>query len=233
MAMIDSDNEGSIAGSVADSHASDMPDTPNSKKKEHDQNKFKAKHGSIMESSPSTRLCCTHCHTASENNEDDPFLSLKSLFLALWTSIYLRSEPKINKLILHLAFFCNLASLMAFSCDEKDSSKVQFQIRAFLRCNFTSVTALARLLLCRLIYFPPLTPQNGCLSSCGAIFFPVHGTDAKAACRDTRCIKSACRPNQTTIGCRCSKSTPELGENGKAIQKGKGGAIKQVCCYEF
>ncbi len=25
----------------------------------------------------------------------------------------------------------------------------------------------------------------------------------------------------------------ELGENGKAIQKGRGGAKKKVCCYEF
>jgi hypothetical protein len=62
-------------------------------------------------------------------------------------------EPKIKKLILHLALaiFCNLASLMACSRDEKDSSKVQIQIRAFLRCNFTSLTALARLL--------PLSPD--------------------------------------------------------------------------
>jgi hypothetical protein len=45
-------------GSVAASHASDMPDTPNSKKRAR-PNKFKAKPGYIMESSPLTRLCCT------------------------------------------------------------------------------------------------------------------------------------------------------------------------------
>ena len=39
-------------------------------------------------------------------------------------------------------------------------------------------------------------------------FFPVHGSDVKAASRDTCCMKSACRPKQPapTIGCRCSKS---------------------------
>jgi hypothetical protein len=196
-----SDDEGSVAGSVAASHASDMPDTPISKKRARPiqiQGKAWIYHGIIT-------VDAALLHTASENDDDGPFSSLKALLLALWTSIYLQLEPKIKKLILHLAFFCNLASLMACSRDEKDSSKVQIQIRAFLRCNNTSVTALARLL--------PLSPdllstqQNCCLSICGAIFFPVHGIDAKAACRDTRCINSACRPNQTTIGCRCSKST--------------------------
>ena len=147
-----SDDEGSVAGSVAASHASDMPDSadtqaPISKKRARTkqiQGKAWIYHGIIT-------VDAAQLHTASENDDDGPFSSLKALLLALWTSIYLQLEPKIKKLILHLAFFCNLASLMACSRDEKDSSKVQIQIRAFLRCNNTSVTALARLL--------PLSPD--------------------------------------------------------------------------
>ena len=228
-----SDDEGSVAGSVAASHASDMPDTPISKKRARPkqiQGKAWIYHGIIT-------VDVALLHTASENDDDGPFSSLKALLLALWTSIYLQLEPKIKKLILHLAFFCNLASLMACSRDEKDSSKVQIRIRAFLRCNNTSVTALALedCCLCRLIYFPPFPPQNCGLSICGAIFFPVHGIDAKAACRDTRCIKSACRPNQTAIGFRCSKST-NWARTARRYKRGGAAPKKRYAvtvCYEF
>jgi hypothetical protein len=156
-----SDDEGSVAGSVAASHASDMPDTPISKKRARPkqvQGKSWIYHGIIT-------VDAALLHTASENDDDGPFLSLNALLLALWTSIYLQLEPKIKKLILHLAFFCNLTSLMACLRDEKDSSRVQIQIRAFLRCNFTSVTALARLLplspdLLSTIDFAKLLPFN-------------------------------------------------------------------------
>ncbi len=94
-----SDDEGSVSGSVAPSHASDMPDTPISKKREHDQNiqgKAWIYHGIIT-------VDAALLHTASENDDDGPFSSLKALLLALWTSIYLQLEPKIksSSCILH------------------------------------------------------------------------------------------------------------------------------------
>ena len=113
-----SDDEGSVAGSVAASHASDIPDTPISKKRARPkqiQGKAWIHHGIIT-------VDAALLHTASDNDDDGPFSSLKALLLALWTSIYLQLEPKIKTLILHLAFFCNLTSLMACSRDENDSS---------------------------------------------------------------------------------------------------------------
>jgi hypothetical protein len=60
-------------------------------KREHDKNiqgKARIYHGIII-------VDAALLHTASENDEDGPFSSLKSLLLALWTSIYLQLEPKI------------------------------------------------------------------------------------------------------------------------------------------
>ena len=76
-----SDDEGSVAGSVAASHASDMPDTPISKKRARTkqiQGKAWIYHGIIT-------VDAALLHTASENDDDGPFSSLKSLLLALWT----------------------------------------------------------------------------------------------------------------------------------------------------
>ena len=79
-------------------------------------------------------------------------------------------------------------------------------------------------------------------------FFPVHGSDVKAASRDTRCMKSACRPKQPapTIGCRCSKSansaTKRLRDQREAAPK-KYAVMKSpfdclfpllfCCCFVF
>ena len=79
----DSDDEG---------HASDMPDTPNSKKRARPkqiQGKAWIHHGIIT-------VDAALLHTASENDDNGPFSSLKALLLALWTSIYLQLEPKIK-----------------------------------------------------------------------------------------------------------------------------------------
>jgi hypothetical protein len=106
-----------------------MPDTPNSKKRARPtqiQGKAWIYHGIIT-------VDAALLHNASENDDDGPFSSLKAL--ALWTSIYLQLEPKIKKLILHLAYFCNLASPMACSRDEKNSSKVQIQNSKFGRSS--------------------------------------------------------------------------------------------------
>jgi hypothetical protein len=66
----DSDDEGSVDGSVAASHASDMPDTPISKKRARPkqiQGKAWIYHGIIT---VDTALL----HTASENDDDDGIL---------------------------------------------------------------------------------------------------------------------------------------------------------------
>ena len=174
-------------GSVPSSHASDMPDTPGNKKRPRQPTQIRGKawvfYGLITADA-------ALLHAESDDNEEGPFPRLKSLLLAHWTSIHPKLEDRIKTLILHLAFFCNLTSLLACSRDENDASKVQIRIRAFLQSKKTAVTALVKLL-----------PQS-------RGFFPVHGSDVKAASRDTRCMKSACRPKQPapTIGCRCSKS---------------------------
>ena len=223
-----SDDEGSVAGSVAASHASDMPDTPISKKRARPkqiQGKAWIYHGIIT-------VDAALLHTASENDDDCPFSSLKALLLALWTSIYLQLEPKIKKLILHLAFFCNLASLMACSRDEKDSSKVQIHIRAFLRCNNTSVTALARLL--------PLSPDLlSTIHSAKLLPFNLWG-DFLSGSWD-RCqgglsghaLYKQCVQTESDNNWMSMLEINELGVIGKAIQKQ--GAKKKVCCssYEF
>ncbi len=93
-------------------------------------------------------------HAESDDNEESPLPRSKSLLLAHWTSIHPKLEDRIKTLILHLAFFCNLTSLLACSRDENDASKVQIRIRVFLRSKYTAVTALAKL----------LPPSHGLLS---------------------------------------------------------------------
>ncbi len=81
-------------------------------------------------------------HTKSESNEERPFPILVSLLHAHWTSVVQHLDDKIEKLILHLVFFCNLTSLLACLQDPKDVLKVQIQIHAFLQCQRTALTAL-------------------------------------------------------------------------------------------
>jgi hypothetical protein len=138
-------------GSVPSSHALDMPDTPGSKKRPRQPTQIRGKawvfYGLITADA-------ALLHAESDDNEESPFPRLKSLLLAHWTSIHPKLEDRIKTLILHLAFFCNLTSLLACSRDENDASKVQIRIRVFLRSKYTAVTALAKL----------LPPSHGLLS---------------------------------------------------------------------
>jgi hypothetical protein len=136
----DSDGEGSVTSSC--SHASEMPYTPDSKKRARPK-QIRGKawifHGVITTNAD--RL-----HPKSGSNEEGPFPILVSLLHAHWTSVVQHLDDKIKKLILHLVFFCNLTSLLACLPDPKDASKVQIQIRAFLQCQTTALTALVKLL---------------------------------------------------------------------------------------
>ena len=119
---------------------------------------------------------------------------------------------------------------MACSRDEKDSSKVQIRIRAFLRCNNTSVTALARLL--------PLSPDLlSTIPSAKLRPFDLWG-DFLSGSWD-RCqgglsghaLLKQCVQTESDNNWMPMLEINELGEIGKAIQKQ--GAKKKVCCYEF
>jgi hypothetical protein len=134
----DSDGE----RSVACFHAPEMPYTPDSKKRARTKQirgKAWVFHGLITADA-------ALLHAESDDNEEGPFPRLNSLLLAHWTSIHPHLEDRIKKLILHLVFFCNLTSLLACLPDPKDASKVQIQIRAFLQCQTTALTALVKLL---------------------------------------------------------------------------------------
>ena len=136
----DSDDE----GSVPISHASDMPDTlVGSKKRARPPTQIAGKAWVFFGLITADAALL---HAESDDNEEGPSPRLKSLLLAPWTSIHPQLEDRIKTLILHLAFFCNLTSLLACSRDENDASKVQIRIRAFLRSKNTAVTALAKLL---------------------------------------------------------------------------------------
>jgi hypothetical protein len=119
-----------------------MPYTPDSKKRARPK-QIRGKawifHGVITTNAD--RL-----HPKSGSNEEGPFPILVSLLHAHWTSVVQHLDDKIKGLILHLVFFCNLTSLLACSLDEKDASKVQIRIRAFLQSKKTAVTALKKLL---------------------------------------------------------------------------------------
>ena len=129
-------------GSVTCSHASEMPYTPDSKKRARPK-QIRGKawifHGIIT--TDADRL-----HPKSGSNEEGPFPILVSLLHSHWTSVVQHLDDKIKRLILHLVFFCNLKSLLACLPDPKDASKVQIQIRAFLQCQTTALTALVKLL---------------------------------------------------------------------------------------
>ncbi len=137
------DSNGEGFATVPSSHASDMADTPGSKKRPLQPTQIRGKawvfYGLITTDA-------ALLHAESENNEEGPFPRLKSLLLAHWTSIHPKLKGNIKTLILHLAAFCNLTSLLACSRYENDVSKVQIQVWAFLRSKYTAVTALVKLL---------------------------------------------------------------------------------------
>jgi hypothetical protein len=116
----DSDGE----GSVTCSHASEMPYTPDSRKRARPKQ---------IRGNNADRL-----HTKTESNEEGPFPILVSLLRAHLTSGVQHLDDEIKKLILHLVFFCNLTSLLACVPDPKDASKkvqIQTRIHAFLQCQ--------------------------------------------------------------------------------------------------
>ena len=135
----DSDDE----GSVPSSHASDMPDSLDSRKRARPPKQIR---GNAWVFYGLITADAALLHAESDDPDEGPFPRLKAMLLAHWTSVYPQLEARITKLILHLGFFCNLTSLLACSRDEKDASKVQIRIRAFLQSNITAVTALKKLL---------------------------------------------------------------------------------------
>ena len=134
----DSDDE----GSVASSHASEVPDPLSSRKRTRPQTQILGEacvfYGLITADA-------ALLHAESDDPDEGPFPRLKAMLLAHWTSVYPQLEARITKLILHLGFFCNLTSLLACSLDENDASKVQIRIRAFLQSMHAAVTALKNL----------------------------------------------------------------------------------------
>ncbi len=138
-----SGNDSDDKGSVASSHASEVPDPLGSRKRIRPQTQISGQawvyYGFITADA-------ALLHAESDDPEEGPFPRLKSMLLAHWTSVCPNLEARIKKLILHLGFFCNLTSLLACSRDENDDSKVQIGIRAFLQSKKTAVTALKKLL---------------------------------------------------------------------------------------
>ena len=131
----DSDDE----GSVPSSHASDMPDSLDSRKRARPPIQIRGKawvfYGLITADA-------ALLHAESDDPDEGPFPRLKAMLLTHWTSVYPQLEARFEKLILHLGFFCNLTSLLACSRDENnDASKVRIRIRAFLQSKKTAVTA--------------------------------------------------------------------------------------------
>ena len=123
----DSDDE----GSVPSSHASDMPDSLDSRKRARPPIQIQGKawvfYGLITADA-------ALLHAESDDPDQGPFPKIKAMLLAHWTSVYPQLEARIIKLILHhdLGFFCNVTSLfnlngvpVACSLDEKDASKVK------------------------------------------------------------------------------------------------------------
>ena len=135
----DSDDE----GSVPSSHASDMPDSLDSRKRARPPKQIR---GNAWVFYGLITADAALLHAESDDPDEGPFPRLKAMLLAHWTSVYPQLEARIKKLILHLGFFCNLTSLLACSLDENDASKVQIRIRAFLQSKHTAVTALKKLL---------------------------------------------------------------------------------------
>ena len=135
----DSDDE----GSVPSSHASDMPDSLDSRKRARPPKQIR---GNAWVFYGLITADAALLHAESDDPDEGPFPRLKAMLLAHWTSVYPQLEARIKKLILHLGFFCNLTSLLACSLDENDDSKVQIRIRAFLQSKHTAVTALKKLL---------------------------------------------------------------------------------------
>jgi hypothetical protein len=204
----DSDNE----GSVPSSHASDMPDTLlGSKKRARPPTQIVGKAWVFFGLITADAALL---HVESDDNEEGPFPRLKSLLLAHWTSIHPKLEDRIKTLILHLAFFCNLTSLLACSRVENDASKVQIRIRAFLRSKNTAVTALVKL----------LPPSCGFLS--GSWQRCEGGLSGHALYEE--CVQTK------RAGANDWMQLLNIGEfSDKKNARQKGGCAKKVCCYEF
>jgi hypothetical protein len=204
-------NDSDAEGSLASSHASEMHDTLESRKRTRPPKQILGKawvfHGLITADA-------ALLHAESDDNEEGPFPGLKSLLLAHWTSVCPHLEARIKKLILHLTFFCNLTSLLACSLDENDPSKVQIRIRAFLQSKKTAVTALVKLL-----------PQSrgfisGSWQRCEG---GLSGHALYEECVQTKTAGDNDWMPLLKIG--------EFLENNNARQKG--GCANKVCCYEF
>ena len=200
-------------GSVPSSYASDMPDTPGSKQRARARPRTQVV-GKAWVFYGIITADAALLHAESDDNEEGPFPRLKSLLLAHWTSIHPQLEDRIKTLILHLAFFCNLTSLLACSRDEHDASKVQIRIRAFLRSKYTAVTALAKL----------LPPSHGFLF--GSWQRCEGGLSGHALYEE--CVQTK------TAGANDWMPLLKIGEfSDKKTARPKGGCAKKVCCYEF
>jgi hypothetical protein len=205
-------NESDNEGSVPSSHASDMPDTLlGSKKRARPPTQIVGKAWVFFGLITADAALL---HVESDDNEEGPLPRLKSLLLAHWTSIHPKLEDRIKTLILHLAFFCNLTSLLACSRDENDASKVQIRIRVFLRSKYTAVTALAKL----------LPPSHGFLS--GSWQRCEGGLSGHALYEE--CVQTK------RAGANDWMQLLNIGEfSDKKNARPKGGCAKKVCCYEF
>jgi hypothetical protein len=120
------------------------------------------------------------------------------------TKVFQHWEDKFKKLILHFVSFYNLKSLLSCVLDPNDASKVKIQIWGILQCK-TVVTTLVKL----------LPPSHDFLSG--------SWERCEGGMRDTRCMKSACKPKPptTTTGCHCSN----LAYSSKTAMPDKKGAV--------
>ena len=74
------------------------------------------------------------------------YSKVKCVLLAHWAELCQTLSDKIKALIVHLIFICNPASLVECAPDLNDASKAKIQIRGFLQCRNTALTALRHLL---------------------------------------------------------------------------------------
>jgi hypothetical protein len=199
----DSDGE----GSVTYSHASEMPYTPDSRKRA----RPKLIRGKAWIFNRIIATDADRLHTKPESNEEDTFPVLVSQLYAHWTSVVQHLDDKIKKLALHLVFFCNLTSLLACLPDPKDSSKVQIQIHAFLQCQTTALTAMVKLL-----------PQSHSFLS-GSSQRCEGGQSGHALYEE--CVQSK---TASTNDWRSNLKIGDFRENNMARHH-----AKKVCCYIF
>jgi hypothetical protein len=115
-----------------------------------------------------------------------------------------------KKLILYLAFFCNITRLSSCSRDENDASKVQIRIRVFLLSKITAVTAQVKL----------LPPSHGFLSGSWQRYEGgLSGHELYEECVQTK-----------TAG---DNNWMPLFKIGEFNARQKGGSDKKVCCDKF